>query len=101
MSVSMKNDCEPKKCNLNISFDLDDVFGYPMNIEEKSVDNNESHKSQIECASKDVDDENVSEHENFKVSLHVSFDHTDLEPISIRKELFSTEQKSPISRGIS
>lgn len=100
MSVAAKNYSEPKKCNLNISFDLDDFIEYPFAV------SCESHKTYIKCGEKnnvqnEQTNENGREYEIFKVSLDVSFDHNDLEPISVVEELFSTEEKSPISRGIS
>lgn len=101
MSVPMKNDNETEVCNLDISFDLSDIFDKSAIIK---------HQSCVGNASEDVENdvqieqsnENVHDHEAFEVSLNISFDCTDLEPISTtKKEYFLATKTSSLSEGIS
>lgn len=106
MSVYKKNDNQPKVCNLNISFELDDVIEYPISIEKSVI--NKSGKTQnmshVELESNgdenyygdsEQTDENIHDHETLKVKktlLNISFDCTDLEPILAEKEFTSTDE---------
>lgn len=112
MSVTMKNDKQAKECNFDISFDLSDFIEDPINIEKKIVDKSEEiqHKPYIGSGSNDDEkniiqaDEsngNVHDHETSEVSLNISFDYSDLEPISTEKESFLTQDSSSMSLGIS
>lgn len=111
MSVALKNDNQAKECNFDISFDLSDFIDYTINIKKQFIDKSEEiqHKPHIGCGSNDVEkniiqteetNENVPDRTS-EVSLNISFDYSDLEPISTEKKSFLTQERSSVSLGIS
>lgn len=105
MSWIMENDNEPKQCNLDISFDLSDFIDEQIGHDIERI----QHESYVEFASDDNENncvqteetnENVHGDKTCEVSLNVSFDYSELEPISTGKELFSISRTSSKSLGI-
>lgn len=101
----MENDNEPKQCNLDISFDLSDFIDEQIGHDIERI----QHESYVEFASDDNENncvqteetnENVHGDKTCEVSLNVSFDYSELEPISTGKELFSISRTSSKSLGI-
>lgn len=95
----MENENEQRVCNLDISFDLNDSVEEQL---EKSE--NIQHESRVEYAGGDgkmcIQSDEINDDEKFQVSLNISFDHSDLEPISNGNKSFSTPKQVSKSLGI-